>query len=122
MEFDLKSGTVTLMVVEGKMPDLSRIRKEVKKAGFTTRDIYITAIGTLDIQEEKVLLNVRNSDHKYLLFEKQQKTEDVPSKERRTNLADLANRGALVSVTGTVFENREDLSRLLIDKVEPLQN
>lgn len=121
MEISINTGVVTLKITDGKTPNLSLIREAVKGAGFTTREIRITAIGTLDVQEERVQLNTKGSDQKFLLFEKETPDGGLLGKEMRTRLAILANKDSVVTVTGTVHPHAGNLPGLSADKVEQVE-
>lgn len=113
-DINIKQGEATLSMEEGTDPDLDAMRAAVKAAGFTVRDLTITAIGTVTSQDQVVVLNVRDSPQRYAL-----RSQDTIESDAR--LAGFAERSALVSVTGRLHDHAEDLPDLTIDRVEPVE-
>lgn len=118
---DLKSGQVSLELAEGATPDVRAIENAVTKAGFTPRQVTLTAIGTLLTEEDGVLLAVRGSDARYLLFEEGRDHKDFFSPETRAGLERKVEEGTLVAITGSLHEHAEGPVGLSIDKLEEVQ-
>ena len=120
VEIDLKTGLATVDLAPGATPDVAALRKAVEKAGFTPRDITLTAIGTLALEDSSVFLNIRGSEQRYLLFEKGR--EDGPpffDAERFKELSAWAQSATPVAVTGTVHQHADGPPGLSADKLKP---
>ena len=87
----LKDGKVTFRVTEGRTPDLDKVKAAVKRAGFTARDIQLTAIGTLKFKDKKIWLTLRGSKAKLSLAD----SVSAPTSETRKRLSKLAKAGVV---------------------------
>lgn len=75
-----------------------RLRKAVVKAGFTPRDIEITAVGELTAQNGQFALKVTGSGQLFRLVEN----------EQLTRLKQVENvEGKVITIVGKVFEQKK---------------
>ena len=123
VSIDLKTGLATVHLEEGASPDVGALRRAVEKAGFTPRAITLTVIGTLAVEDATVVLDVRDSDQRYLLFEKG-KEGGPPSfdPDRFQELTTWAESATPVAVTGTVHQHADGPPGLSVDEIEPLHS
>ncbi|GEM_PF-283766 len=121
VSIDLETGTAALTLVEGKTPTLPAVHTAVEKAGFTTRGVTVTAIGTISIDDTSVLLDLRESEQVYFLFEQDTRADGATNRDSRTKLISLAAEGALVAVSGALRERAEGAPSLSVDTVERLE-
>lgn len=122
VSIDLETGTANLALVDGKMPTLSEVRKAVEKAGFTTRAVSATVIGTPTVEKRAVQLHVRESEQVYFLFEQGARADAGLSEDEQAKLISLVDRGALAAVSGVLREHAGGLlPGLAVDTVEELQ-
>ena len=121
VKVNLKSGTATLVLTDGKLPSTEEIRKAVKKAGFTPGKITLSAIGTLSHKDDRLFLKVRNAEQSFVLFKEGTKETFLDEKSRK-RLADLEKKATLVAVTGAVHEHKEAPAALSTDKVEEVHS
>lgn len=98
---DMKDGTATLVVQDGKSLEIGQIGQAVRTAGFTPGRLRITAIGAVKEVNDNLLLKVRNSPRSFRLV-----NVKPPLKQ---HLLDLAKSGAVASISGTVHEHLDDL-------------
>lgn len=126
---NLKTGNVTLVVGKGQGPTPAEIQQAVRKAGFTPGTMGLTAIGTLALRDDYILLNVRSVGNvkpayeTFYLFQTGQGNKFFDEKTR-AQLEQLAGQNALVAITGSVHEHAEGLPALSADeiKVVPKEN
>lgn len=121
VSIDLETGTANLALVAGKTPTLSEVRSAVEKAGFTSREVSATVIGTPSVEKHSVRLHVRDAEQTYFLFEQGASADRALSEDAQAKLISLADRGALVAVSGVLHEHAEGLPSLSVDTVEELQ-
>ena len=115
---DLKSGTATLLVLDGQVPDIGEVKAAIKKAGFTPKAITLTAVGILEVSKEKALLRLRGSDSEFLLFRSGRDPKGALDAKTRELLLGLAERGALVAITGEVHPHVDAAPALSASTVE----
>jgi len=120
VETNLKAGLATLVLADGAAPDFGKVETAVKKAGFTPRNITLTAIGSPTIEEGKILFTVRGSGQRYLLYEKGSDSREVFDAATQKQLTEWAEHGTLIAVTGTVHTHAEHPPGLSTDRMEPL--
>ena len=114
---DLERGRVRLDLTDGSVPDVGAIEKAIEKAGFTPRDVTLTAVGTLAREDDRLVLAVRGTDVRYLLFESDGNGGDFSS-ETRADLEKKVEAGTVVAVTGRVHEHAGGTPGLSIDRIE----
>lgn len=117
---DLKSGKSVLTIEERKCPTVAAFRAAVKKAGFTPRQISLTAVGTVVFANGEAMLKLRHSDQEYLLYEKGAEGPTALSKETRSRLKGYADSGTVFAITGTVHEHAGRPPGLSVDKIETI--
>jgi len=117
VEVDLKTGVATLRLEKGAVPDLAAVQAAVEKAGFTPREIRLTAVGTINVDRRKVHLDVRGAETRYLLSEDGGRVKATT----RAELERRAEAGSVVAVTGVVQQRSDGSVALSIDKLEEVQ-
>ena len=110
----LKDGKVTFRVTEGKTPDLDKVKAAVKRAGFTARDILLTAIGTLNFKDDKIWLALRRSKEKLSLAD----SASTLTPEIRKRLSELAKAGVVAAITGRPSDKKNAPSKLSVLRAE----
>lgn len=96
---DLKSAQAIVLPAKGKSFDPTRIPKAVKDAGFTPRDVEITAVGSLARKDDLLLLEMPGPVAEFVLAGGE-KAEDLT---RRNDL-----RGKRLRVTGRLHPSHAD--------------
>ena len=121
VQVDLKSGMAVMILEEGKTPDLSAFNTAVNKAGFTSGEMKITAVGKVVFKGNGAFLKLRNSDREYLLFDKGVPRAEGLTQATRARLEDLEKDGTLVAITGSVHEHTDEPAGLSVDQVEEVK-
>ncbi len=117
VEVDLETGVATLSLEKGAVPDLAAMESAVEKAGFTPRELRLTAIGTLSVDGNEVRLHLRGDDARYLLSGK----GAAVGSATRAELDRKAAVGGVVAVTGVVHQRADGSVALSVDKLEEIQ-
>ncbi len=107
VQVDLKSGLVVMTLQEGESPELSRFEDAVKKAGFTPGKLQITAIGKVLAVNDRMLLQLRDSSNRYILYEEDVSGGDGLTKATRERLRGFAENGTIVAITGTLHQHED---------------
>ena len=110
VEVDIKSGEVSLSATEGESIAVAAIPGAVEKAGFTAGTIHLTAVGTIDLDnDERSLFRIGESTQEMLL---------VNTGGVRARLEELAAVGAPARIQGELHLHRDELPGLEPDGVE----
>ena len=118
VEIDLNTGAAVVALKNGQAPDLAQFRNAVKKAGFTAGEIKITAVGKIVFTKNQALLKLSDSGKEYVLFEKDGAGAETLTVNTRQKLMGFAEKGVVLSMTGTVHEHADGPPGLSLDKVE----
>ena len=104
VEVDLKSGEVALTATVGESIAVTEIPAAVEKAGFTAGAIRLTAVGTLQLDDqERSLFRVGEGGQELLL---------VGIGALRERLEELASSGARTRIRGELHLQGDDLPGL----------
>lgn len=112
---DLKSGTANLSVTKGASVSVRSLDEAVLRAGFTLESVSVTAVGSIKVENNRLLLSVRHCPQNFLLFEASAREEQVHSGKQPKLLGDatqsalqkLKQEGAVVAVTGKIHDHTE---------------
>ena len=119
VDIELKIGQALVSLENGISPDISAFQTAIKKAGFTPRNVQITAIGKVQLKNDEIHLTLRGSKNKYLLFAKDTVNAELPL-QLKAQLSDLADSQSLVAITGTPHSHAQGQSGLSVEKFSPL--
>jgi len=119
VDIELKTGLALVTLENGVSPNISTFQNAVKKAGFTPREVQITAVGKVQAKNDEMHFSLRGSDEKYLLFDKDSANADLPP-ELKGQLLKLAESQSLVAVTGTPHSHAQGQNGLSVEKLSPL--
>lgn len=121
---DLKNGTVNLSMAKGGGVNVRSLDKAVREAGFSMRDVAVTAVGWLKEENGLLVLSVRDSPQKFLLFVDSAREEEVHlgkqpkllTEETESALRKLMEEHTLLAVTGKIHDHAKGSAGLLIEK------
>lgn len=121
---DLKNGTVNLSMAKGGGVNVRSLDKAVREAGFSMRDVAVTALGWLKEENGLLVLTVRDSPQNFLLLEDSAREEEVhPGKQSKllteateSALRKLMEAHTLLAVTGKIHDHAKGSAGLLIEK------
>jgi mercuric ion binding protein len=107
---DLKSGAVRLAVGRDQSFSVNQIRDAVREAGFTLRDVRMTAVGTVIEEKDRLVFVVNGTKQPILVFEESASTGGQPkmlSEPTETALRQFMREKASIEVSGLVHEHAE---------------
>lgn len=121
---DLKDGTVNLSMAKGGGVNVRSLDQAVREAGFSMKDVTVTALGWLAEENGLLVLSVRDSPQKFLLFEDSTREAEVHSGKRPKLLAaatesalrKLMEEHAVLAVTGKIHDHAKGSAGLLLEK------
>lgn len=122
IRFDLKSGVATLVPAEETVPAAEDVEAAVRNAGFTPREIELTAIGTVVSEREKLFLAVRGSKQKLLLFDEDAPRGNLLRDATQRTLASLEERETTVAVTGSAHSHEDRSPSLVTGEIEAVHS
>lgn len=125
VQVHMKQGMTEVASNPDKAPDLAAIRKAVKEAGFTLREIRLTVTGSVVREDEAWVLRSSGDETRFLLYDAEHAQEDVGNgtafvtieAERMQQLEEAARTGAPVIVEGRVHEHKGMPSGLVIERL-----
>jgi mercuric ion binding protein len=121
---DLTNGTVNLSMANGGGVNVRSLDKAVREAGFSMKDVTVTALGWLKEENGLLVWSVRDNSQKFLLFEDSAREEEVHSGKQPKLLTEAIESAlrkvmaahALLAVTGKVHDHANGPAGLLIEK------
>lgn len=129
-DVDMGEGKVYLGLEKDAKLDLEAFRKAVKEAGFTLRDVYVRAKGTIEKAGAGYALVLGPNQERLLLFDKEAMGKEyhqgdnpenlVLSKERAGQLEEYDRGKKEVRIEGSVHEHQGLPAGLAVEKLEPL--
>lgn len=129
-DVDMGEGKVFLGLDQDAKLDLEAFRKGVKEAGFTLRDVYLRAKGTVEKTESGFALALGPGGDRLLLFEKDAMGKeyhqgDDPKKlvleqDLAEKLEEHARSKKEVRIEGSVHEHQGLPAGLAVEKLETL--
>ncbi|MBI4431738.1 MAG: heavy-metal-associated domain-containing protein [Candidatus Omnitrophica bacterium] len=129
-DVDMGEGKVYLELKENAKLDLEAFRKAVKEAGFTLRDVYVRAKGTIEKSGGGYALVLGPNQERLLLFDKEAMGKEyhqgnnpenlVLSKERAGQLEEYERNKKEVRIEGSVHEHQGLPAGLAVEKLEAL--
>lgn len=122
----MKQGRTDVQPTPGQPLNLAQIRRAVKEAGFTLRDIRLTVNGVVEYKDNAWVLESSGDGSRFLLFDAEHAQADSHSATAPVALGEDAVRqlqgasatGAQVRVTGRVHEHAGLSPGLLIEQLE----
>ena len=125
VQVHMKRGITEVRSTPEEAPDLAAIRKAVKEAGFTLRDIRLTVKGSVVQEDQGWVLRSTGDETRFLLYDAEHAQEDAWNNtvfvtidaERMQRLEEAARTGAPVIVEGRVHEHAGMPSGLLIERL-----
>ncbi len=126
VQVHMKQGITEVASNPEKAPSLTAIRKAVKDAGFTLREIRLTVTGSIVREDEAWVLQSSGDETRFFLFDAEHAEEDVGDStalvtitaERAQQLEEAARTGTPVTAQGRVHEHKEMPSGLLVERLE----
>ena len=110
VDVDIKSGEVSLRASEGESIAVVEIPGAVEKAGFTAGAIHLTAVGTVDLNDdERALFRISESAQEMLL---------VAMGSLRGRIEELAAAGVPARIQGELHLHRDEPPGLEPDAAE----
>jgi len=125
-EISLKDGEASVVIEKGALLDLGKFNEAVKRAGFTLKEVSITAVGNITTSQAGFALEVIGSGQRFLLFESDLAHEKYHEGEKLKTISDTLERkmlqaqdkGSHIRIKGTVHEHADLALGLLIQKYE----
>lgn len=127
-DVDMGEGKVFLGLEKDAKLDLEAFRKGVKEAGFTLRDVYLRAKGTIEKTESGFALVLGPNQERLLLFDKEAMGKeyhqgDDPKKlvlgqDLAAQLEEHARTKTEVRIEGSVHEHQGLPAGLAVEKIE----
>lgn len=122
----MKQGLTDVQPTPGQPLNLAAIRRAVKEAGFTLRDIRLTVQGMVAYEDKVWILQSSGDGSRFLLFDAEHAhTATHPGsapvalgEDAVRQLQDASATGAQVRVTGRVHEHAGLSPGLLIEQLE----
>jgi len=130
-DVDMGEGKVYLGLDKDAKLDLEAFRKGVKEAGFTLRDVYLRAKGTIEKTDTGFALALGPGRDRLLLFEKEAMGKEyhqgddpknlVLGQELAGQLEEHANGKKEVRIEGSVHEHHGFPAGLAVEKLETVE-
>lgn len=126
VQVHMKQGITEVQSKPEEAPDLAAIRKAVKEAGFTLREIRLRVTGSVVREDEAWVLRSSGDETRFFLFDAEHAQEDVGESaalvtitaERAQRLEEAARTGTPVTAEGRVHEHKGMPSGLLVERLE----
>ena len=127
VQVHMKQGITEVISKPDEAPNLVAIRKAVKEAGFTLREIRLRVIGSVVREDEAWVLQSAGDETQFLLYDAEHAQEDVGGEAAfvtieakvAQQLEEAARTSIPVIVEGRVHEHAGMPSGLLIERLEP---
>jgi copper chaperone CopZ len=119
----LKTGEAIIQVRPNQTAPVKDLREAIRRGGFTPGAIKMTAAGSVSEEKGRLLLLVRGTKEKYLLFEDsnrkaQAEADRTLTAKTESALRKLIQDKAVILVTGEVHEHSQDLPALRLEHYE----
>lgn len=126
VDVHLKKAITDLTFKSGNQLDLSAIRKAVKEAGFTLKDVEITVEGTVKQEKDGFFVIESQGDKtQFFLFDENHTDVDTNTansqmldKKSETQLSKAQQENKLVKINGVIHQHADMPFGLLIKKLE----
>lgn len=128
-DVDMREGKVFVGLKPDAQVELNVLRKAVKEAGFTLRNVSLTAKGKISQSEEGLVLLVTGTNDKFLLFEREALLEKYHQARAPQALGDDLKKRLFeakegekeVLIEGIVHEHKGFLPGLSIDDLKVIE-
>ena len=126
VDISYKLGLAKAELRERSFLDLAEVKQAVKEAGFTVRDITITAIGTITSREGNLALKVHGSEQIFIiesekLRQESHEGEKVIDEKLKNQIEHWKADKSLVSVIGEVHEHQGIPAGLIVEKISRIE-
>jgi mercuric ion binding protein len=124
LDISLKKGIAVLVFKSESEINLSRIKTMVKDAGYTLRNMKITASGYISEEGDNFLFKIKGIPNKFYIFEEKRVQEEIEEGKSITTLAanlkeklkEFLIEKTQITITGTVHSHSDGSFGLSIEE------